>query len=493
MELVIDLFVIGGGINGVAIAADAASRGLNVVLCEQNDLASGTSFASTKLIHGGLRYLELYEFRLVKKALVERDILLKRAAHLIKPQEFILPYEKHLRPLWLLYLGLFFYHFLARKSLLSKFAYIKKLTDKILKPLFKKAFRYLDAYTDDARLVIANALSAKNFGATILTYTILQKATRTQKGWQITLLNKQSQQRITYFAKVLVNAGGPWVNLIQQVINPKKTFVIDLVKGSHIVVKKLYDEQHAYILQCQDKRIIFVIPFHNHFTLIGTTDTPFKNESLENINIEEKEAQYLLHIVNNYFTKSINKEDIVWSYSGVRALQHENVNNLSKITRDYYLDVEIKDHFPLVTIIGGKLTTHRVLAEEAVDKLIPFFSHIKKSNTANFPLPGGDIANVPIFLNKVKNEFSFIPDTLLKRYVDSYGTDIYKLLENKKTIKDFGIHFGAGLYEHEVVYLIQHEWAKTVDDIIWRRTKLGLSLQEEEKISLGCFLAKISL
>ena len=481
-----DIFIIGGGINGTAIAADAAGRGLSVTLCEKNDLASGTSSTSTKLIHGGLRYLEFYEFNLVRKALREREILLKRAPHLIAPLEFILPHEKHLRPAWLIRLGLFLYDHLATHPHLPNSRPVQlQNTDygKALLPIFKKGFSYYDCFTDDARLVVLNALSARENNAAILTHTEFISAEREQNHWKIHIKNT-SGENVFYFAKALVNATGPWINHVQ-----KNKFNIKLVKGSHIVVPKLYDGDFAYILQNSDQRITFVIPYQGGFSLIGTTDILFSDD-LNHVTISEEEENYLCNIINQYFKKSIRKKDIIWSYAGVRCLQEDETVNPSKTTRDYKLLIETKNNLPLLTVIGGKITTHRLLAENALLLLHPFFESMSKEKTENTPLPGGDIENndFNLFYKKFKKTFSWLPEKIAYRYAKNYGTRAYLFLKGKNSIVDLGVDFSNGLYEKEIDYLIQNEWAKTSDDILWRRTKLGLFFSEEEKASLDQWL-----
>ncbi len=479
MENYSDIFIIGGGINGTAIAADAAGRGLSVRLCEKNDLASGTSSVCSKLIHGGLRYLELYEFGLVRSALKEREILLKRAPNLISPLEFILPYEKQLRPAWLIRLGLFFYDHLAKRQYLPGSKTIDLHHDQrgaTLIPELKTGFSYYDCFVDDARLVIANAVLAKNHGADILTRTTFLSAKRDKKRWKIQLQDTITKNIFYCYANTLINVGGPWVKEIHnQILHSDLTFEIELDKGSHIVVPKLYEGDFAYILQNKDKRIVFAIPFLDQFTLIGTTDMTFSG-NLDDVQITTKEEEYLCHLMNHYFKKPLRKEDIVWSYSGVRCLQASDEKNPRKMTRDYKLLLENKNNLTLLTVIGGKLTTHRVLAEQVLNELKPYFPEMKSDWTAHQSLPGGDIheKNFLDFIDKVKKEFSWLPENLVKRYAKDYGTRIYLLLDQARKIEDLGEHFGCSLYQREVDFLVRHEWARTAEDILWRRTKLGL-------------------
>lgn len=488
-----DLFIIGGGINGAAIAADAAGRGLSVTLCEKSDIASATSSASTKLIHGGLRYLEFYEFNLVKKALHEREILLRKAPHLIMPLEFILPHEKHLRSVWLMWIGLFLYDHLSGKTVLphSKYLNLKKtLFGKPLLDLFSKGFSYYDCFTDDARLTLLNALAAKEKGATILTRHEFISAHPENNQWHIQYKNLVTTEIIHCTAKIIINASGHWVNEIQQKINSKKYIPHQLVKGSHIIVPKLYEGDFAYLLQNRDKRIVFTIPYQTDFTLIGTTDVSFTENINQSIEIDNEEIQYLCKTINQYFKKTISSNDIVWTYSGLRCLQAKDKRKLSQITRDYKIQVDTENQPPLITIIGGKITTHRSLAEETMDRVKPFFSDIKPAWTAFSPLPGGDFPDQDFekFFLKLKNDFPWLPEKICYRYARNYGTRAYYFLENAKNIKDLGGDFTNGLYEKELLYLIENEWAKTVDDILWRRTKLGLVMDIDAKNKIAEFL-----
>ncbi len=492
-----DLFIIGGGINGTAIAADAAGRGLSVVLCEKDDIASATSSASTKLIHGGLRYLELYEFHLVRKALQEREILMHKAPHLITPLQFILPYEKHLRPAWLMRIGLFIYDHLSRKKMLpnSKWVDLKKtMYGQALQDSFFKGFSYYDCFTDDARLTLLNALAAKEKGADIVTRHEFISARHENNRWMIQYKNQSTQEIVHCTAKILINASGPWVNDTQQKINSQKSIALELVKGSHIVVPKLFDGHFAYILQNKDERIVFAIPYQTKFTLIGTTDVAFSEKINQHIAIDSEEENYLCHVINQYFKKSISPKDIIWSYAGVRCLQVDNEKQLSEISRDYKIEMDQDNQPPLITIIGGKLTTHRNLAEETVNLLKSHFPDMKPAWTALSPLPGGDFPNQDFekFKAEFKNRYAWLPDEISHRYTKNYGTRAELILDNAKNINDLGENFTNGLYEKELIYLLQQEWAKTVDDILWRRTKLGLTIHQEAKNKLSDWLIKFS-
>jgi glycerol-3-phosphate dehydrogenase len=473
-----DIFIIGGGINGVGIAVDAAGRGLSVTLCEKNDLASATSSASSKLIHGGLRYLATYDFSLVRKALQEREILLCKAPHLIWPLEFILPRAKHLRPGWLIRLGLFIYDHLASHPLLPNSKKINLSRDTrgaALQPDLKLGFSYYDCYDDDARLVVTNAIAAIENNATILTHTTCISATYLNDQWKIELKNNFTHEISIQYAKVLINAAGPWVQSVQQnIIQNSEPFSVELIKGTHIIVPKLYDGDFAYILQNPDERVVFAIPYQNKFTLIGTTDVPYKEE-LNRVSSTPEEETYLCDTINQYFKKAISPDDIVWSYAGVRCLQDDKKENASEITRDYKFIAS--QQMPLVTIISGKVTTYRRLAEEVVDSLQQYFPQkIKSAWTAQSVLPGGDIphGDFDAFYTSLCTQYSWLPKDIAHRYARAYGTRVDFILQHATCLADLGESFAAGLYQKEVEYLIQQEWARTSEDILWRRTKLGL-------------------
>lgn len=488
----IDIFIIGGGINGTAIAADAAGRDLSVILCEKGDLASGTSSASTKLVHGGLRYLEFYEFNLVRKALQEREILMRRAPNLITPLEFVLPYEKHLRSPWLIRLGLFIYDHLSKRNFLPSSKSVNFKTDvrgKALLSEFEKGFSYFDCFTDDARLVVLNAKSAREKGAKILTKTQFIAAQRENNLWKIELKNLRSGENYFCYAKALVNVAGPWVNHVQEKISSQLPLCnIKLVKGSHIVLPKLYEGNFAYLLECEDKRVVFTIPYQHGFTLIGTTDIGVSD--LDDIKITAEEKNYLCHVTNHYFKKQIQPSEIIWSYAGVRCLQSQNGAELATITRDskFILD---PDSAPLLTIVGGKLTTHRILAEEALDKLKPYFPKMGLAWTGNKSLPGCDFGKQTFadYARDLHAKYHWLPEFVMKRYTKNYGTDAALILDGTTQLSDLGMEFTAGLYQKEVEFLIQHEWAKTAEDILWRRSKLGLSFSPSETKKLENWLA----
>ena len=490
-----DLLIIGGGINGAGIAADAVGRGLSITLCEQNDLASGTSWKSSKLIHGGLRYLQYYEFRLVRKALKEREILLRKAPHIIRPLEFIMPYNKQLRPAWLIELGLFLYDHLIKFRLLPGSKRIKlrqHLAGKPLKENFTTGFIYSDCYDDDARLVVLNALQAKQLGATILPRTKFISAERFANHWQATLQDTHTGQTQTIKARALINVAGPWVDkVLQEQLKIKSKYHMTLVKGSHIVVAKFYFGNHAYILENTDKRVVFVIPFEERYCLIGTTDLAFSGD-LENINIDPDEINYLCAAVKLYFKHNIRSDEIIWSFAGVRPLVSETGGkNLSAISRDYSFELNTAENSaPLLNIFGGKITTYRELAEGALALLKPYFPSMKPAWTATEPLPGGDIPNADFidFFRQFRRQYTWLPENLAYRYTRNYGTCAHILLNNTKTMTDLGQHFGNGLYQREVEYLVNYEFAQTAEDILWRRTKLGLEFPRENIAVLENYL-----
>ena len=486
---VFDVAVIGGGINGAGIAADAAGRGLNVILCEQNDLASATSSNSSKLIHGGLRYLEHYEFNLVKKALAEREILLRNAPHIIKPLVFRLPHQRHLRPSWLIRIGLFLYDNLAKRVTLKASKGIKFNEDSPLVSSITKGFEYSDGWVDDARLVVLNALAAKDNGATIKTQTKCIKAIREDNVWVITLKDRLNGDINVIRARSVVNASGPWVaQLFSDALTLKSPQNIRLVKGSHIVVPRIHDQPEAYMLQNADQRIVFVIPFEDDFSLIGTTDVEYKGEPSD-VKISEDEIDYLLNITNEYFKKKISRADIVTTYSGVRPLLDDESVNAQAVTRDYTLELEdIAKKAPILSIFGGKITTYRKLAEAAVNKLNPYFSNMGPKWTAKKALPGGNFANIGILTEGIKIDFPWLPPSLRTRFIRSYGTRVFALLNNVESIEAMGTCFGADLYQQEINFLIEHEWAVEVEDIIWRRTKRGLYLSTEQIANIQKYL-----
>jgi glycerol-3-phosphate dehydrogenase len=489
MDNTFDIVVIGGGINGTGVAADAAGRGLNVLLCEQDDLASATSSNSSKLIHGGLRYLEHYEFRLVREALAERETLIKNAPHIIKPLAFRLPHQRHLRPSWMIRIGLFMYDNLAKRVTLPSSRGIKFLEDSALVPSIKKGFEYSDGWVDDARLVVLNAMSAKENGAAILTRTQCIKAYRENDLWVVVLKDVLTGEEKTVKSKAIVNASGPWVaKLFSDALTIKSPQKVRLVKGSHIVVPRIHDEKQAYMLQNADQRIVFVIPFEDEFSLIGTTDVEY-NENPRDVKISDDEINYLINITNDYFKKKISRADIVTTYSGVRPLLDDESDSAQAVTRDYTLELSDEDDkAPILSIFGGKITTYRKLSEAAVNKIAPYFSNIGDKWTALKALPGGNFKDKQSLQAEMESKYPWLSSSLITRYVRSYGTYTDLFLKEAESMRSMGQCFGKDLYEIEVNYLIENEWALTVEDIIWRRSKRGLYLSEAEINTLQSYI-----
>jgi glycerol-3-phosphate dehydrogenase len=493
---IIDLLVVGGGINGAGIARDAAGRGLKVLLCEQDDLAQHTSSASSKLIHGGLRYLEYYEFRLVREALIERENLLEAAPHIIWPLRFILPHSPEQRPAWLIRTGLFLYDHLGGRKRLPGSRSIDMGADPAAAPLkasVKKAFSYADCWVEDSRLVVLNAMDAAERGAEILTRTRCTEA-RSEGGlWQATLASNRGVPVRQVKARALVNAAGPWVSdFLEKRLRLNTDSKIRQVKGSHIVVKKLFDHESPYILQNPDGRIVFAIPYEQDFTLIGTTDKDVQGD-VTGIKIDDEETEYLLASVNRYFAKSVTHDDIVWSYAGVRPLYDDAKGNASAVTRDYVFDLQAPEgQAPLLSVFGGKLTTYRKLAEHAMEQLQPVMGFEKGPWTVGVPLPGGDMkdADFEAFLKNMQQEWNWLPMPLARRYARAYGTRLERLIGEAGALSDLGEHFGDDLYEAEVRYLTSAEWALTDDDILWRRSKLGLHVSDETAARLRAWLGR---
>jgi len=492
----VDLFIIGGGINGAGIAADAAGRGLSVTLCEQSDLASATSSNSTKLIHGGLRYLEHYELRLVRESLKEREVLLNKAPHIIRPLQFIMPHVPTLRPRWLIRLGLFLYDHLGKRQRLAASHGLSLKTGLFgdpLRPSITKGFSYYDCWVDDARLVIINAIAARQLGASILTRTQFVSAKRMNDYWQISTKNLLTGQTQAHQAKAIINAGGPWVDsIISNQLNMASKYRIRLVKGSHIIVPALHPGNHAYILQNPDKRVIFALPYENKFTLIGTTEVSHEGDPA-NATISNEEINYLCDSINHYFQAKISPKDIISSYSGVRALWDDQSDISSEVTRDYALELSDEEgKLPLLSLYGGKLTTYRCLAEKTLQDLSPYFPKLGPQWTESQPLPGGDIActDAKAYAKKLQQNYPWLSNAIASRYARSYGSLCHKFLQAANSFADLGQHFGAGLTEAEVKYLIEEEWAVTIEDILWRRTKQGLHLTEDEQLKLKLWLTK---
>ncbi|PHR61180.1 MAG: glycerol-3-phosphate dehydrogenase [Robiginitomaculum sp.] len=488
---IVDLLVVGGGINGTGIARDAAGRGLSVILCEKNDLASGTSSKSSKLIHGGLRYLEYAEFRLVREALIEREVLLRAAPHLVSPLRIVLPHHKGLRPKWMLRFGLFLYDHLGGRKLLPSTSVANLRTGEskdVLKPEFTTGFVFSDCRVDDARLVVANALDAQERGAEILTRTKCSALKQNGDYWEATLSthgegsNTKAKPRIVK-AKCIINASGIRVDeLVEVALGREHENHLRLVKGSHIVTKRLYEGRQLYMFQNPDGRIIFAIPYEQKYTLIGTTDAPYEMSDGA-IEISPEETDYLLSAASEYFQNPITHDDIVWSYAGVRPLYDNNKQSASAVTRDYVFDLMDKDMPPILSIFGGKITTYRELSEHAMGKLRKHFPDMPKRWTSKARLPGGNMSNAD-FDKYVSNKtltYPWLPSETLLRVTRAYGSNVGKMIGEAKSCDDMGQQFACGLSAQEVDYLCTYEWAKSADDILWRRTKCGLHMSEQER------------
>ena len=488
-----DLLVIGGGVNGTGIARDAAGRGYRVMLCEMNDLASGTSSAATKLVHGGLRYLEYYEFRLVHEALAEREVLWAAAPHIIWPMRFVLPYVHGMRPPWLLRLGLFVYDSLGGRKLLPATKTLDLRTDPTGKPLKKKfatAFEYSDGWVNDARLVALNARDAADRGALVKTRTKVTSARREGGIWHVTFEGKGGSGSAT--ARMLVNAAGPWVDTVMaETLGGSDAHNVRLVKGSHIVTRKLYDHDRCYFFQNADGRPVFAIPYEGDYTLIGTTDLDYKGDPAE-VKISEDETEYLLQAVSEYFETPVTRSDLIWAYSGVRPLFDDGATASKEATRDYVLKIDGENGAaPLLNVFGGKLTTYRRLAQKAVDMIGETIGAKGPQWTKTGTLPGGDFPpqGFEALVTSLARAYPGLDAGLIRRLARSYGTKTRVLLGDAKTAADLGEDFGAGLTAREVDYLIAHEWAVTPEDVLWRRSKLGLRVNEADKARLGTYMA----
>lgn len=489
-----DIVVVGGGINGCGIARDAAGRGFSVLLAEMNDLASGTSSGSTKLIHGGLRYLEFYEFRLVREALMEREILWRNAPHIIWPLRFVLPYAEGLRPAWLLRLGLFLYDHLGGRKLLPPTRTLDMLDDpaaRPLKPLFAKAFEYSDGWVNDARLVVLNARDAADRGADIRVRTKVAAARREGDVWAVTLEDTLSGAREEARARLLVNAAGPWVDhVLAGALGRSGVHNVRLVQGSHIVVPKKFDDPRAYFFQNKDGRIIFAIPYEEDFTLIGTTDQDYPGDPHE-VRISDAEIDYLCAAASEYFAVPVRRADIAWTYSAVRPLYDDGASRAQEATRDYVLKAEDGEgRAPLINAFGGKITTYRRLSEAMLEKIEGFLGKRGGPWTAAAPLPGGDFpaTGFEAEVAALRKAYPFLDARHGARYVRLYGTRARALLGAARALADLGRHFGADLYEAEVRYLMANEWAMTAEDVLWRRTKRGLRLTREQAGALDAFM-----
>nr|WP_221364289.1 glycerol-3-phosphate dehydrogenase [Sphingomonas jinjuensis] len=474
----VDMLIVGGGINGAGIARDAAGRGLSVLMVEQDDLASHTSSASTKLIHGGLRYLEYGEFRLVREALIERERLLNMAPHIIWPLRFVLPQNQSPRPAWMVRLGLFLYDHLGGREKLPGTDTVSLAASPYgagLSPRAGKAFVYSDCWVEDSRLVVLNAMDAAAKGATIATRTRLVSARREADRWVATLATEGGERQVT--ARVLVNAAGPWVaDVLGRAGATSDDKGVRLVKGSHIIVPRLYEGDHAFMLQNDDRRIVFAIPYEGDFTLVGTTDEAWE-QAPGKATIGAGETRYLLDTIGRYFERTVEESEIVWSYSGIRPLYDDKAASASAVTRDYVLDLDAGEgRAPMLSIFGGKITTYRKLAEHAMRELAAVMPDAGTAWTAGAALPGGDIANADFegFLHGLAARYPAMPTALLRRLARAYGTRVGAILGTARTIEDLGPDLGGGLTRAEVDYLVGHEWARSAEDILWRRSKMGL-------------------
>ncbi|MDP3690704.1 MAG: glycerol-3-phosphate dehydrogenase [Bradyrhizobium sp.] len=498
LDKIFDLAIIGGGINGCGIARDAAGRGNSVFLCEMNDLASGTSSWSTKLVHGGLRYLEYYEFRLVREALIEREILWQIAPHIIRPLRFVLPHHAGLRPAWLLRLGLFLYDHIGGRKLLPPTRSVDLTRDEVGKPLvpnrYTRAFEYSDCFVDDARLVVLTARDAADRGAEIRTRTRAVEIRQADGIWHVALEDTSTGTGSTIKARSLVNAGGPWVeDVLRSGAGVNARAKVRLVQGSHIVVRKLYAHDRAYMFQNSDGRIVFVIPYQDDFTLIGTTDRDFDGDPSK-VKASTEEIKYLCDSVSEYLAKPVSPEDVVWTYAGVRPLYDDGASEAKAATRDYVFELDTPGGAPMLSIYGGKITTYRRLAEEALERLAPYLRSDLKAKegwTGKSPLPGGDmdVSAVAALTAELMRSYPFLTPAHASRLAHAYGTRATKWLGDAKSLVDLGQSFGAGLTESEVRYLMAHEWARSAEDIVWRRSKLGLHLSVGEIAALEDWIA----
>ncbi|MEO0618428.1 MAG: glycerol-3-phosphate dehydrogenase [Pseudomonadota bacterium] len=492
---IVDCLVIGGGINGVGIARDAIGRGYSVLLAEKDDLAAGTSSAATKLIHGGLRYLEHYEFRLVRDALRERERLWSIAPHIIWPIRFILPHHRKLRPAWLLRLGLFIYDHIGGRERLPPTRTLDLNDDAVgaaLKPTFRKGFEYSDCWVEDARLVVLNARDAAERGADIRTRTAVTQARREAGHWLVSLRNARTGTEQEVRTRMLVNAAGPWVDAVAQTVFARNAPArLRHVRGSHLIIRRQLPDARAFIFQNADGRILFAIPYEKDFTLIGTTDRDHHGD-LDRLAISEAETEYLIEAISEYLCEPVTRSEIASTFSGVRPLFDDGADDAQETTRDYVLEVDGGgDDAPCLTVFGGKLTTYRKLAEDALVHIGDHLGHRGQSWTADAPLPGGDFPRngVEDLTRAIQDDFSFLSDAVCQRLVRAYGTRVRQMLGEARSLADLGRDFGAGLTEQEVNYLIVHEWAETAEDILMRRSKLGLHMTVAEREGLAQWLS----
>ena len=494
MDIDYDVLVVGGGINGVAAARDAAGRGARVMLVEKDDLANHTSSASSKLIHGGLRYLEYFEFRLVAEALAERERLISSAPHLIRPLQFVVPYDRQSRPAWMIRLGLFLYDRIGGRRRLPGSARVKLGGIGLgagLQSRFGFGFSYWDCFGDDSRLVVANAMDARERGAIVLTRTRLVSARRAGAFWTASLEDCRTGEPRTVTARTLVNATGCWAGMfLSDVLGMSRSVPLRLVRGSHIVTRRLSPAEHAFVLQNADGRIVFVIPYLGNLTLIGTTDVVSDGEP-DQVHVDPSEVSYLCDISNQFMAEKITPEDVIWSFAGLRPLYEDEDKSPSAMSRDYVLDLDgDSGSAPVLSVFGGKITTHRALAENALDQLGPYLPRMGPAWTGTSTLPGGDIANgdLPAFTRELARQADFLPQATVERWARSYGTRALEILGDARSLAALGEDFGAGLTEVEVDYLVAKEWALTADDILWRRSKLGLFVSGDAHNRLSKYL-----
>ena len=494
-----DLCVIGGGVNGAGIARDAAGRGLSVLLLEAKDLACATSSASTKLIHGGLRYLEFFEFRLVRDSLKERERLMGIAPHLIYPMDFVLPHAPEQRPFWMIRLGLFLYDHLTRRARLKGSRGVNLWASALGVPLddrYAKGFCYADCWADDSRLVVLNAVDAAEKGAEILTRTQCTKIIPHRDHWSIEFKAQGKKKSEVVTASMVVNAAGPWVRKVLEdsgLESPVKPVPkVRLVKGSHIIIPRAYDGEQAYILQQKDQRIVFVIPYEGKYTLVGTTEESFEGD-LYDPRISDEEMQYLCDAYSTHFKDDVTPDDVIWTYSGVRPLFDDGEEDSRTVTRDFVLHEHLESRAPMISIFGGKLTTYRILAEQVVQRLLHLDHRYTNPWTGTKTLPGGDIPDGDFnrFLDVQAQVYAWLPEDLLLRYARNYGTRMDRFLEGATSVKDLGEHYGDDVYEAEIVYLVRYEWAREAEDILWRRSKLGVHVSDDTVAALEKALPKL--
>lgn len=491
-ERTVDLLVIGGGVNGAGVARDAVGRGLSVLLCEKGDLAEGTSSRSGKYIHGGLRYLEYYEFRLVREALIEREVLLAAAPHIVWPLRLILPHSAEQRPRWLIRLGLFLYDHLGGRKRLpgSRSVNLRSAPEGApLREAYRNAFAYSDCWVDDSRLVVLNAVDAARLGAEVATRTACVSARREGELWRVVLQEESGGKTRSVLARALVNTAGPWVEtVLGNVAGVNAQRRVRLVKGSHIILKRWWDGDHGYVLQNSDRRLIFVNPYLDDFALVGTTDIPFDGRA-EDVAIDAAEVDYLLDVLNRYFKVALAPNDVLADYSGVRPLfDDDESKGASAVTRDYELELDGgSGRAPILSAFGGKITTYRKLSEAALERLRPFFPKMGGGWTDSAPLPGGDIpdANFESWFAGFCSAYPWLPEGLALHYARAFGTDAARIVEGATALDDLGRCFGGFLYEREVRWLIDHEWARTPDDVLSRRSKHGLFLSEGERAAFA--------